>query len=467
MPGAERLAAEVGVEFDHPDALELFREAGQTVEDTTVRFDPGFLRAQAAHAPSRVPDAGAQPERETSTIGGDHMVFAPAQGPPFVRVDGERRDGTMADLELAAEADAANRQPRHAGPQHPRAERRRRSTSRHLLRALAAIRLTDRVWSGEPSSDFAAADCIRMAEIVFGGREAIEETPVHLRELQRQLAAALRQPHARGDPQLRRRWTGGDRDAVPPDGRDGAGVRSGRARAAERRGARGDRTRAARPPGQPVRARLVPVGDRHEERLPGIRWAGVGARAVRLGSDRAPARAAVALRRRHAHVEPGGRLPGGVRGDEHAAGGVPRRRERVLAVGGLARGRARDVVREVRGGHARCSTCCCTSSRRSTSTTRASPTARTSRSGRAVTSSARSTRSSASATASGGRRSRRRRTSTAGRRTARSSTRSARPCGGRSCSRPTSSLPLDEAIEEELVEFVERRAVELGDPITV
>jgi trimethylamine--corrinoid protein Co-methyltransferase len=41
--------------------------------------------------------------------------------------------------------------------------------SRHLLRALAAIRLTDRVWAGEPSSDGAAQDCIRMIEIVHGG----------------------------------------------------------------------------------------------------------------------------------------------------------------------------------------------------------------------------------------------------------------------------------------------------------
>jgi len=41
--------------------------------------------------------------------------------------------------------------------------------SRHLLRALAATRLTDRVWSGEPSSQAAAEDCIRIAEIVHGG----------------------------------------------------------------------------------------------------------------------------------------------------------------------------------------------------------------------------------------------------------------------------------------------------------
>ncbi len=38
--GWERLAAEVGVRFDHPRALELFREAGQTVDGEVVHFDP-------------------------------------------------------------------------------------------------------------------------------------------------------------------------------------------------------------------------------------------------------------------------------------------------------------------------------------------------------------------------------------------------------------------------------------------
>jgi len=174
--GAERLATEIGVQFDHPRALELFREAGQTVDGSTVRFDPGFLRAQAALAPAEFPMRARNPGRDL-VIGGDHMIFAPAQGPPFVRVDGERRDGTMDDLEslikLTQLTDALDTAGRNIlEPNDIPLD------VRHLLRALAAIRLTDRVWSGEPSSDFAAEDCIRMAEIVFGGREAIEETPV-------------------------------------------------------------------------------------------------------------------------------------------------------------------------------------------------------------------------------------------------------------------------------------------------
>src|SRR5438105_4321428 len=174
--GAERLASEIGVQFDHPRALELFREAGQTVEGSVVRFDPGFLRAQAALAPREFRLRARNPERDL-VVGGDHMVFGPAQGPPFVRIDGERRDGTMADLEsllqLTQLTNALDTPGRNIlEPNDVPLD------VRHLLRALAAIRLTDRVWSGEPSSDFAAEDCLRLAGIVFGGRDAIEETPV-------------------------------------------------------------------------------------------------------------------------------------------------------------------------------------------------------------------------------------------------------------------------------------------------
>src|SRR3954470_12789860 len=174
--GVERLASEIGVQFDHPRALELFREAGQKVEGSCVRFDPDFLWAKAALAPSEFGMRARNGDRDL-VVGGDHMIFAPAQGPPFVRVDGERRDGTMADLESLLKLTHATKALDTPGrnilePNDVPLD------VRHLLRALASIRLTDRVWSGEPSSESAAADCIRMAEIVFGGREAIEAAPV-------------------------------------------------------------------------------------------------------------------------------------------------------------------------------------------------------------------------------------------------------------------------------------------------
>jgi len=146
------------------------------VEEDLVRFDPGFLRAQAAKAPAQFQLKARNPERDL-TIGGSTMVFGPANGPPFVRVDGERREGTMADLErllkMVQVTDALDTPGRNIlEPNDIPLD------VRHLLRALAATRLTDRVWSGEPSSDTAARDCIRMAEILHGGRESIERDPV-------------------------------------------------------------------------------------------------------------------------------------------------------------------------------------------------------------------------------------------------------------------------------------------------
>jgi trimethylamine--corrinoid protein Co-methyltransferase len=174
--GWERLATQIGVQFDHPRALDLFRAAGQTVDGEVVRFEPGFLREQAARAPREFALRARNRERDL-TIGGSSMIFGPANGPPFVRVDGQRRDGTMADLErllmMVQVTDALDTPGRNVlEPNDVPLD------VRHLLRALAATRLTNRVWSGEPSSDTAARDCIRIAEIVHGGRESIEQEPV-------------------------------------------------------------------------------------------------------------------------------------------------------------------------------------------------------------------------------------------------------------------------------------------------
>ena len=47
---------------------------------------------------------------------------------------------------------------------------------RHLVRALAAIRMTDRVWAGEPSSERGrATTACGWPEIVYGGPDAIAE----------------------------------------------------------------------------------------------------------------------------------------------------------------------------------------------------------------------------------------------------------------------------------------------------
>ncbi|MDX6567038.1 MAG: trimethylamine---corrinoid protein Co-methyltransferase, partial [Gaiellales bacterium] len=96
--GWMRLVSEIGVQFDHPEALRQLAAAGQQVEGSVVRLDPDFVLEQVALAPETFTLHARNPARDIE-LGGDTMVFMPVQGPPFVRRRGERRDGTMADFD--------------------------------------------------------------------------------------------------------------------------------------------------------------------------------------------------------------------------------------------------------------------------------------------------------------------------------------------------------------------------------
>src|SRR6202161_461833 len=83
--GWRPIVSEIGIEFLLPEAVELFRAAGQIVEDENrVRFDPEFILEQVAKAPPQF-ELQARNPAYTAHIGGDHMVFAPVYGCPFIR----------------------------------------------------------------------------------------------------------------------------------------------------------------------------------------------------------------------------------------------------------------------------------------------------------------------------------------------------------------------------------------------
>jgi len=173
--GWRRLMTEIGVEFMDDRALALFREAGQKVEDNKVFLDPDFVLEQVAKAPSEF-DLQARNPANSVHIGGDSMAFGAVYGPPFVREGDVRRDGTMEDFRnfarLAQSFDALD----SAGgvvnePNDTPLD------SRHLDMTLALQTLTDKLYMGNVVSGVNAADTIAMTEILFGSREAIEQTP--------------------------------------------------------------------------------------------------------------------------------------------------------------------------------------------------------------------------------------------------------------------------------------------------
>jgi trimethylamine---corrinoid protein Co-methyltransferase len=175
--GWRRILTELGVEFMLPEAVELFREAGQKVEgEHKVVLDPDFVLEQVAKAPAQFDLQARNPERSV-TLGGDNMVFSAVYGPPFVREGDERRDATMADFENFVRLSQSFDQLDSPGGTIVEPNDRPLD-SRHLDMVYALQTLSDKPYMGSVISAENARDTIRMGEIVFGGREALDRAPV-------------------------------------------------------------------------------------------------------------------------------------------------------------------------------------------------------------------------------------------------------------------------------------------------
>ncbi|MEO9174340.1 MAG: trimethylamine methyltransferase family protein [Gaiellales bacterium] len=172
--GWRRIVSELGVEFDHDGALELFRAAGQTVEGQNVKFDPDWILEQVAKAPHEF-DVQARNPANSVHIGGDHMVFSCVYGPPFVLEGKVRRNALMEDFRNFTKLAQSFPELDSAGgiicePDDTPLD------SRHLDMIYALQTLTDKIYMGNVVSGVNAADSIRMSEILFGGRASIEQT---------------------------------------------------------------------------------------------------------------------------------------------------------------------------------------------------------------------------------------------------------------------------------------------------
>ncbi len=177
--GWRRIVSELGIEFLLPEAVELFRAAGQTVEgDHLVKFDPEFILEQVAKAPREFELQARNPER-SAHIGGDHMVFSAVYGPPFVREGAVRRDATMADFENFVRLSQSFDELDSPGgtivePNDTPLD------SRHLDMVYALQTLSDKPYMGSVISGPNALDTIEMGKIVFGGADALERAPVSI-----------------------------------------------------------------------------------------------------------------------------------------------------------------------------------------------------------------------------------------------------------------------------------------------
>ncbi|MDX1447992.1 MAG: trimethylamine methyltransferase family protein [Acidimicrobiia bacterium] len=167
---ADTLLEEVGVEVtDYPSALRLFADAGARVEETRVRFPRGLVRSLIpATTPSSFVQHARNPARSVQ-LGADSTVFAPAYGSPFVRdLDNGRRYATIEDFRNFVRLAYLSPDLHHSGGTvcEPVDEP---VPTRHLDMVEAHIRFTDKPFMGSVTAATRAEDSVELARIAFGG----------------------------------------------------------------------------------------------------------------------------------------------------------------------------------------------------------------------------------------------------------------------------------------------------------
>ena len=165
---ADRILAEVGIDIrDDPECLAQFKKAGAKVDGMRVRFEPGHLRELLKTAPKQFTQYARNPARNVE-IGGNHVVFAPAYGSPFVMdLDRGRRYGTLDDFENFVKLTYACPWLHHSGgtvcePTDVPVNKR------HLDMVMAHLTLSDKAMMGSITAPERAQDSIEMARLVFG-----------------------------------------------------------------------------------------------------------------------------------------------------------------------------------------------------------------------------------------------------------------------------------------------------------
>ena len=166
---ADTVLAEIGIEFrDDPEVLDIWRQAGARVEGQRVRFERGMLRGIIqASAPAQFTQHARNPARNVE-IGGDHTVFAPAYGSPFVRdLEGGRRYATIEDFRNFVMLAYQSPYLHHSGgtvcePVDLPVNKR------HLDMVYSHMRYSDKPFMGSVTAPERAEDTVAMTRILFG-----------------------------------------------------------------------------------------------------------------------------------------------------------------------------------------------------------------------------------------------------------------------------------------------------------
>jgi len=172
-----RILERAGVDILHAKARELFAQHGALVMGNRVFIPQWLLENALSSAPPEFTIYARNPERNV-TLGGEHQVFAPGYGPPFV-IDSlrGRRRGSMDDYrDLVRLVHAAAHLDVNGGPiVEPQDVPH---TVRHLDMLAHTVMNSDKVFMGSVRGEQGARDSLAIASILFGGTGALRARPV-------------------------------------------------------------------------------------------------------------------------------------------------------------------------------------------------------------------------------------------------------------------------------------------------
>jgi len=162
------ILSEIGLEIrEDPIALQLFKDAGATVDGEHIRFDRGHVRALCQTAPKTY-TMHARNSANNIEIGGDNLVLGPAYGSPFVSdLKGGRRYGTVEDFQNFIKLTFMTPWLHHQSgtvcePVDVAVNKR------HLDMVYAHLRYSNKPFMGSVTAPGRAEDSLTMARIVFG-----------------------------------------------------------------------------------------------------------------------------------------------------------------------------------------------------------------------------------------------------------------------------------------------------------
>ena len=166
---ADIILEEVGIDFrDYPSSLELFKNAGASVDGERVRFPKGMCREIVTKsAPSSYTQHARNPSNSVQ-VGGDATVLVPAYGSPFAfDLDNGRRYANIEDFRNFVKLAYMSPHLHHSGGtivepvDIP-------VSKRHLDMVYSHLKYSDKPFMGSVTAPERAQDSVALAEMVFG-----------------------------------------------------------------------------------------------------------------------------------------------------------------------------------------------------------------------------------------------------------------------------------------------------------